>query len=162
MNIVMLLCVYGLYMKVHVDLYTGSSHSALLHGWRTRTAGLFGFEVSPVSRWEWVCLSNFHHVISSAPQGPAAVRGLLCTIPWHKLALLSTEFRLQKTCGVYVSVYLISASDLGHSDTGEFWSFDWTRQDVAVKVECEIILGFLPSWSKEMWQRLQVIQSIGP
>lgn len=99
---------------------------------------------------------------SSAARGSAAVRGLCCTIPWHKLALLSTEFRLQKTCGVYVSVYLISASDLGHSDTGEFWSFDWTRRDVAVKVECEIILGFLPSWSKEMWQRLQVIQSIGP
>lgn len=90
-------------------------------------------------------------------QGLAAVHGLLCTIPWHKLPLLSTEFRLQKTCSVYVSVYLISSSDLGHSDTGEFWSFDLTRQDVAVKVECEIILGFFAllgaNWSKEMWQR---------
>lgn len=140
----------------------GSVHRLVPQCTASRTAGVFGVEVSPVSRWERVCLSNFHHVISSAPQGPAAVRGLLCTIPRHKLALLSTEFRLQKTCGVYVSVYLISACDLGHSDTGEFWSFDWTRQDVAVKVECEIILGFLPSWSKEMWQRLQVIQSIGP
>ncbi len=105
---------------------------------------------------------------SAPPQGLAAVHGLLCTIPWHKLALLSTEFRLQKTCGVYVSVYLISSSDLGHSDTGEFWSFDLTRQDVAVKVECEIILGFSASSEQSevrkcgrgLLQRLQVIQSI--
>lgn len=153
----------------NVNLYTGSSFSTCPVLKKTRPVCLES-NCRPSHAASECVFPIFIMWFCAFLQGLAAVHGLLCTIPWHKLPLLSTEFRLQKTCGVYVSVYLISASDLGHSDTGEFWSFDLTRRDVAVKVECEIISGFLPSseqtevrkCGRVLLQRLQVIQSIAP
>lgn len=117
------------------------SNAVALNGEKATPAGLFVVELSPV--WQFilkVSLSDFHHVIFCSPAGSCCC--MSCTIAWHKLHLSSEEFRLQRTCAVYVSVYLISVSDPGHSDTGEFWSSDLTRRDVALKVEWEIILFF--------------------